>query len=337
MCVIAAKPIGVDLPSDELFQNMWHRNPDGAGFMYADNGKVIIEKGFMKYEDFEKRLNEVKASVDLKNTGAVFHFRISTHGGVKPENTHPFPLTDNIPVMQKLRMTTSVGIAHNGVISIKTRTKDISDTMEYIASVVAPLSKMRKNFYADKDAMQIIEKTADSKLAFLTGDGSIYLTSGFEQDNGIMYSNTSYKGWSMYYGTGGKSYVYGYGGWDDIDDYYPGYSDYRLPSHQTDEEYSDYDEYEARHIKSKSVNRFLMDMDEIEGAYILWDDGTFTTSEDSEYIFAIDRDGRLWKYDWELDVYMPETTGEMFDGKGRKPKYEFDKSECVLCYGSYGR
>ena len=40
MCVIAAKPSGVKMPSVSTIENMWYKNPDGAGFMYALNGKV---------------------------------------------------------------------------------------------------------------------------------------------------------------------------------------------------------------------------------------------------------------------------------------------------------
>lgn len=33
MCIIAAKPAGVEMPSDEILRTMWNNNNDGAGFM----------------------------------------------------------------------------------------------------------------------------------------------------------------------------------------------------------------------------------------------------------------------------------------------------------------
>ena len=118
MCIIAAKPAGVKLPERDVFRTMWDGNSDGAGFMYVENGHVKIEKGFMKYKNFTKALDKVAGRLDLTKTPMVFHFRITTHGGTKPENTHPFPITDNIGALKKHTMTTDVGVAHNGIIDL---------------------------------------------------------------------------------------------------------------------------------------------------------------------------------------------------------------------------
>ena len=61
MCIIAAKPAGVKMPDHETLENMWYGNPDGAGLMYAKDGKVIIRKGFMKYVDLLAALEEIGA------------------------------------------------------------------------------------------------------------------------------------------------------------------------------------------------------------------------------------------------------------------------------------
>ena len=59
MCIIAAKAKGVAMPDDQTIENMWYGNSDGAGFMYAENGKVYIRKGFMEYSQFRKALDEL--------------------------------------------------------------------------------------------------------------------------------------------------------------------------------------------------------------------------------------------------------------------------------------
>ena len=46
MCVICYKPKGIAFPEERILQNCFDNNPDGAGFMWPENGKVHIRKGF---------------------------------------------------------------------------------------------------------------------------------------------------------------------------------------------------------------------------------------------------------------------------------------------------
>ena len=172
MCIIAAKPAGVKMPARNVIENMWMHNSDGAGIMYTNKGGVRIEKGFMTYDAFAKHLDELSKKIDLDKISVVMHFRITTHGGTKPENCHPFPVTDSIGMLKKLTCDTRLGVAHNGVIDITPR-KDISDTMEYIASQLAPLYKGVPKFYENKHLMQMVSNAIDSKMAFLLPSGKI--------------------------------------------------------------------------------------------------------------------------------------------------------------------
>ena len=54
MCIIIAKEKYGRLPSEKELKNCFTNNSDGAGFMYVKNGKVVIDKGYMKYEAFIK-------------------------------------------------------------------------------------------------------------------------------------------------------------------------------------------------------------------------------------------------------------------------------------------
>lgn len=191
MCVIAAKPAGIDMPKDDYIENMWFRNSDGAGLMYTLNGKVHIEKGFMDYENFLGRLEELKEH-DLKKIPMVMHFRITTHGGTKPENCHPFPISDSVGILSKLRQTADIGVAHNGIIDITPR-KGISDTMEYIISQLYPLHRACPKFYENKWLMKMVSNAIESKMAFLTAQGDIYTIGDFITDEGIKYSNNSFR------------------------------------------------------------------------------------------------------------------------------------------------
>lgn len=193
MCIICAKKKGVAMPSWSTIENMWYGNRDGAGLMWEENGIVHITKGYMSYESFKRELNELGERLDLTETPLVMHFRITTHGGTKPENCHPFPITEQIGLMQKLRCNTDIGIAHNGILSFTPR-KGISDTMEYIAMQLSIIKKINRKFLADEHLMQLIRNaTEGSRLCFLDKKGEIHTTGDFIEENGILYSNGSYK------------------------------------------------------------------------------------------------------------------------------------------------
>lgn len=146
MCIICAKPANVKFPSEETIKNMWDANSDGAGLMYVKDGKVRIEKGFMTYKSFTAKLDELRKTLDLVKTPVVMHFRITTHGGTCAANTHPFPVTDSIARLKQTNVTTTLGVAHNGIIPITPR-KGISDTMEYIATQLSPLTRALPDWY----------------------------------------------------------------------------------------------------------------------------------------------------------------------------------------------
>ena len=51
MCIAIYKPADKIL-SQETLTECYDSNPDGAGFMYAQDKKLHIEKGFFSYESF---------------------------------------------------------------------------------------------------------------------------------------------------------------------------------------------------------------------------------------------------------------------------------------------
>ena len=192
MCIIAIKKKNQELPKEEIFQTMFKNNSDGAGFMYNYNGKVIIQKGYMTYEEFKAAFEKVKQKIDTYTTTIVFHFRIATHGSVSPALCHPFPLSHKIPMLKKLSSASRIGIVHNGIIPIKPR-KGISDTMEYIASILSKREKQNPEFYKSKKIRKAILAEIDSKMAFLDSAGNVYTVGEFIEDKGILYSNSTYK------------------------------------------------------------------------------------------------------------------------------------------------
>ena len=200
MCVIAVKPAGVKMPAETTIENCWYNNPDGAGLMYATDGTVQIEKGFMTLKDFKAALKQLERSIDTTNTPVIMHFRITTHGATSPGNTHPFPVTEKLPLLQMTKLKTPLAVAHNGIIDIKPSKKDISDTMEYIITQLAPLYQLKKDFYKQPAGKKLVYNFIKSKMAFLDGSGRIETVGDFITENdGVLYSNASYKARIIYH------------------------------------------------------------------------------------------------------------------------------------------
>lgn len=294
MCIIAAKPAGVAMPSRDTIRTMWDGNRDGAGLMYLEGGKVTIEKGFMTYKSFAKKLDQLEKRLDLTRTPVVMHFRITTHGGTKPENCHPFPITDSIGALKKLTSRTDIGVAHNGIIHIIPRS-GISDTMEYIASQLAPLKRAMPRFYENKNAMLLVKNAIDSKMAFLTKEGNIYTVGDFVTDKGVLYSNRSYIKSSLRYRDLGSWNCYAdfEDDWDD----FPGIG---------------YDDVKC-----------LMWLDETD--YLKSEDGSLIEGLD----FLIDESGKVYEYDYNSDAAFLVEGMTAYTEAGTPKHFDFDQAEPV--------
>lgn len=189
MCIIVAKPEGIDFPSDAILENCFNTNSDGAGFMFARGKEVRIRKGFMTFEDF---IEALKAEDIKKYEACVMHFRIGTQGGNTKPNCHPFPIPCTDENVGKLSYESPIGMVHNGIINLCYSNDGMSDTMHYAIDVVTPLYRLVKSFMYNEEALDLLETTCESKLCFLNGLGDIVTVGDFIEDDGILYSNTSY-------------------------------------------------------------------------------------------------------------------------------------------------
>jgi predicted glutamine amidotransferase len=206
MCIILYKPSGKKLPNKQVLETCFKNNPDGAGFMFSHKGQVHIKKGFMDFSSFEENLTDTLKYIDEIKTPMVLHFRITTQGGVNQACTHPFPLSKNMSDLRQLQCTANIGVAHNGIISltseygggyygygsVQKKVIDYSDTMKFITDYLSLIIKSPK-YYKDDDTLELIERLVDSKLAILDSYGHCELIGNFIKDDGIYYSNDSYK------------------------------------------------------------------------------------------------------------------------------------------------
>lgn len=227
MCIIVSKGKGVAMPSKTILQNCFNRNKDGAGLMYVNKGNVVIRKGFMTFKDFYDYIEKLERTYDLTEKALVMHFRISTGGNVDAGNCHPYPVTADAQRLRCTRINTTLGMAHNGIISDYSRKdKVLNDTQCFVRDCVSVLYEYDNEFYNNPRVMNMLKDVAGSKLCFLDANENIYYIGDFVEDEGIMYSNTTYKTYYSYpatkyvYNKKTKKYEYLY---DDYDDYYDSY------------------------------------------------------------------------------------------------------------------
>jgi len=200
----------------------------------------------------------------------------------------------------------SIGVAHNGIIRITPR-KGISDTMEYIASQLAPLKRALPKFYNNKDALLLIKNAIGSKMAFLTKDGKLVTIGDFIEDGGILYSNSSYCK---------PKYTYrnmtAYGGWDYFDEW---------------EQYEDTPYYLGTGEPSPVIEadnvRNLVWLNETD--YVKDAAGNLHEGWD----FLIGEDNDVWQYDWENDLAILCPGATAYSSVGTPLHFDYEDADCV--------
>jgi glutamine amidotransferase len=177
MCIAIYKPQDKIIPKKTLIE-CYDANPDGAGFMYAEDKKLHIQKGFFSFNAFYKAYKE------HQHKQAVLHFRIKTHGKIDTTNCHPFSVNN------------SIGFVHNGIITGFGDT-DHSDTIGFNNGVLQPLVNKWGNLALFQDPIkELIEsRIGYSKLIFLDrhGNHNIFNEHKGVWDDDVWYSNNSYK------------------------------------------------------------------------------------------------------------------------------------------------
>jgi hypothetical protein len=180
MCIAMYKKEGMVLTEDTL-QNCWDNNPHGAGFMFAENGKLYVHKGFMTFDEFKV------AYEPHKHKQCVLHFRIRTHGESNPENTHPFVVDENL------------ALVHNGIISnvVCDINKSMSDTWHFTEKYMKALAPLWRT-QAFKNLVEAF--IGHSKLIMLNnlGEFEIYSEELGSWDSECWFSNSSYKAAKVY-------------------------------------------------------------------------------------------------------------------------------------------
>lgn len=175
MCLALLKRPGAYLP-DEYLRTAWQNNPDGAGYMFADSGKLTIDKGYRSVDTFLAAFRRTESK--HRECPRVLHFRWATHGDKIESNCHPFQVFPGI------------GMAHNGILPIDMPYNGAqSDTAHFVELLQAIGSPDMLHAASLGLLARWIE--SDNKLVFLDRLGTCHIVneSSGKWVDGCWYSN----------------------------------------------------------------------------------------------------------------------------------------------------
>ncbi len=217
MCLIALKTKGSHLSDDEIRYDFL-TNGNGAGFMYAMNGRVYWEKGFFNVEDLLSRWHELIKD----DMVAALHTRIATHGNHNcTELCHPFPL-DGSDVF-RAKGSAPLVMMHNGIIPEKSWKSFAIDGDSDTSAFARRLTPILNNTLPDEGYSGLIKGyDPNSRFLIMNGDGDFVTIGKWYDEGGIKFSNNHYRGlfsekdWADYGRNRGFNYYNSYSsyGWD---------------------------------------------------------------------------------------------------------------------------
>ena len=140
MCLLVKQPSTTSF-TDEFLSDVFTKNSDGLGVMYAEDGKLHVYKCLpATAQDF---IDFYRKHVDGKD--CVWHARMQTHGDIDLDNCHPYKVTENI------------WLAHNGVLATGNHAdKSRSDTWHFIKNVLTPALTAQPELMMDEDWLDFI-------------------------------------------------------------------------------------------------------------------------------------------------------------------------------------
>lgn len=186
MCIAIYKPSNVTIDYDTL-KRSYLANPDGCGMAYLSEDSIEIETTM----DFEVFYEGYQAALEqYPDSPFLLHFRIATHGSVDEDNCHPFFIESHEEDLLRVFM-------HNGTItplaSRCDKNKGISDTVLFGLDI---LEHLPSNWETNPAIQKLIEYYIGwSKIVVMDEFGEVTIFNEHKGvwDNGIWYSNTTYK------------------------------------------------------------------------------------------------------------------------------------------------
>lgn len=198
MCIISVSRKATNKIKDLTIDTMGNSNPHGFGFAYVKDKKIKIYKT-MSLKDFKEKFSEINGVYPN-----IAHYRYATHGTKNTNNCHPFLSKDK-----------RFAFMHNGIIdeslAPNKKNEDKTDSQIFFEKCIYPIIKEFEtnnegNFNEDdiellQNILDIYAKETYSRFAIICIDGTIISTNNFIKDDGIEYSNTSFRAYYNNYYT----------------------------------------------------------------------------------------------------------------------------------------
>ena len=181
MCIIVYKPWGIPI-DPQILETCFENNPDGAGYMFPCEGRLLIKKGFFTFEEFAAAW-EKSRKIHGDTLPVVFHFRIATAGKIDKANCHPH------------RIASDLGFVHNGILTCVDVPKGsvVSDTVIYGNRYLGRLAgkSLRNTGLFDKIGRHIGQ---GNKFTFMNGQGKVVICNEEQGEwrDGLWFSNLSF-------------------------------------------------------------------------------------------------------------------------------------------------
>lgn len=199
MCLLTFMPEYTTASIEDLTNGACN-NPDGFGYAIHAGTRIIHNSGL----SFKQIADEFLTLRDKHHGPALFHSRITTHGGTTVDNCHPFQVgKDELTV-----------VAHNGMLPISEKNGK-SDTRIF-AEELFPSWGGASLLNSKKMRKKLAKFAVGSKLVFLSANPNVQndFTIINEKDghydaDGVWWSNSSYK-YSRYSYSGAGLYTSGW-------------------------------------------------------------------------------------------------------------------------------
>lgn len=177
MCIIAIKKKGVKFPKVETIKTMCDNNPDGFALVYHVDGQDVRQIRSLESKDIYKAYRKLLKH-SPKHVSFFMHARVKTHGTININNCHGWHSDE-----------CSVYFAHNGILSVKNR-DDMTDSETFLRDIFTPCFLIGGWSAAEKAINACI---GTSKFVFMNDDGEIKHYGNYIDDDGMLYSNSTYK------------------------------------------------------------------------------------------------------------------------------------------------
>ena len=207
MCLIINSSTGFDKVTKELTAEIYDRNSDGFGYMYQDDGQLVVHK-----EVYTHHAPIHAMMQDLPDDRPVsVHFRFATSGDIVSNTAHPFPVIDQDGY--------TVWLMHNGIMNHweppKGDKTGMSDTLRFIANFLTPRLHAVPKMWLNPNFIKVVEKHIGdtNKLVMFDNEGN---TATFNEGAGVKWEDY----WmSNTYAWPSTRYMYG----DKYDNVYSGH------------------------------------------------------------------------------------------------------------------